>query len=246
MTISELVTQACVEINAGSAGQPVQPEVFALGLQYLNMILDHFNATDRKLYADLFSTYTITANLQPHTIGPTGATWTYANARPNAIPQASLILSGSTPPYIPLVPMTAQEFQNLTVPGLASSVPNRFFYNPTNPNGSFYFWTKASTAYQVQLLTRRNLAQVVAADTFAQPPSYWYALMMLLARKLKSPLRKPWTQEQDKELTEACMAAFGSNGPDLTFATADLGMPVSGGNNGTRGDFNFYVGAVVP
>ena len=248
MTIRDLVTQSLQEINAAQSGQGVQPDVFTQALAYLNMILDHLNATDRKLYADLFSVYTITPNLNPHTIGPTGATWTYPIARPNAIPAASIILT-STPtprPYIPLTPLTTQQWQNLSTPTLASSLANYFYYNPTIPNGSFYFWTVENTAYQVQIQTRQMLAAVTANTTFAQPPGYWYALMMLLARKVKSPLRKPWTPEQEHELTEACMAAFGNNGPDLLLGTADLGMPVAGNQSGQISDYNWLTGAIVP
>lgn len=243
MTISQLCTRALVELNAASAGQPVQPEILALALETLNMILDQLNATDQKLYADLFSTYTITANLQPHTIGPGGATWTYAIARPNAIPQAALILNtGATPyPRIPLTPLTAQQYQNLAVPGLATSVPHWFYYDPTIPNGSFYFYTVAATAYQVQLMTRQLLAQVVSATTFAQPPGYWTALMLMLAKALKSPLRKPWTPEQEQLLTQACAAAFGSNSLDLVLATVDAGMPSSG----ARGGYNWQTGQLM-
>ena len=248
MTIRDLVTQSLQEINAAQSGHGVQPDVFTQALAYLNMILDHLNATDRKCYADLFDVFTITANLNPHTIGPSGATWTYPIARPNDVQAASIILT-STPtprPYIALTKLTAQQWQNLTTPTLASSLANYFFYNPTSPNGSFYFWTVENTAYQVQIQTRQMLAAVTANTTFAQPPGYWYALMMLLARKLKSPLRKPWTPEQERELTEACMAAFGNNGPDLLLGTADLGMPVAGNLSGQISDYNWLDGSIVP
>lgn len=246
MTIEQLCRRALVEINAASAGQPVQPEILALALETLNMILDQFNATDQKLYADLFSTYNITANLQPHTIGPTGATWTYAIARPNLIPQAALILNtGATPyPRVPLTPLTYQQWQNLSVPGLATSIPNWFYYDPTIPNGSFYFYSVASTAYQVQLLTRQMLAEVVANTTFAQPPGYWNALMLLTAKALKSPLRKQWSQEQEQLLAQACLVAFGNNSPDLRLATADAGMP-RGQATGRLQDFNWMTGQIV-
>lgn len=247
MTIRDLVTQSLQEINAAQSAQAVQPDVFAQGLAYLNMILDHLNATDRKLYADLFSTYVIPTTGNPITIGPTG-TWAYPIARPNAIPAASVILT-STPnprPYIPLTPLTAQQWQNLSTPTLQSSLANYFYYNPTAPNGEFYFWTVENTAYSVQIQTRQMLSAVTANTTFAQPPGYWGALMMLLARKLKSPLRKPWTQEQEKELTEYCMAAFGNNGVDLTLATADAGMPVAGSDSGSIQDFSYLTGLLVP
>jgi hypothetical protein len=245
VTISQLCTRALVELNAASAGQPVQPEVLALALETLNMILDQINASEQKLYADLFSTFAITPNLQPHTIGPSG-TWNYPIARPAMIPQAAIILNTGAAPYprVALTPLTAQEWQALTVPGLATSLPNRYYYDPTIPNGSFYFYSVADTAYQVQLLTRQLLSQVVAGTTFQQPPGYWYALMLMLAKALKSPLRKPWSQEQETLLTQACLLAFGQNSLDLVLATVDAGMPRSGGV-GARQDFNWATGQIV-
>lgn len=247
MTIRDLVTQSLQEINAAQSGQAVQPDVFAQALLYLNMILDHFNASERKLYADLFSEYVIPTTGNPITLGPSGADWTYAISRPDAIPQASIILTSVSPPrpYVRLTPLTTQQWQNLSTPTLSSSLPNFFYYNPTTPNGEFYFWTVESTAYSVQLLTRQMLAAVTANTTFAQAPGYWYALMMLLARKLKSPLRKPWTPEQERELTEACAVAFGGNGPDLLLATRDLGIPSANSNQGSIQDFNYLDGSLT-
>lgn len=246
MTIRDLVNQSLQEINAAQSGQAVQPEVFTQALTYLNMLLDHFNATDRKLYADLFSTYVIPTTGNPITIGPTG-TWNYPIARPNDIPAASIILTSvSAPqPYVALRKLNAQEWQNLTTPTLASSLPNYFYYNPTSPNGSFYFWTVENTAYSVQIQTRQMLAAVNANTTFAEAPGYWYALLMLLARKMSSPLRKPWSQQQQGELTEALAAAFGNNGPDLRLATNDVGIPSAGGGSGSIQDYNFYTGQLT-
>lgn len=247
MTIRDLITQSLQEINAAQSGQAVQPDVFAQALLYVNMILDHFNASERKLYADLFSEYVIPTTGNPITIGPAGADWTYPIARPPAIPQASVILTSvSDPkPYVRLTPMNAQQWQNLSTPTLESSLPNRFFYNPTEPNGEFYFWTVETTAYSVQILTRQMLAAVTANTTFAQPPGYWGALMMLLARKMASPLRKPWTQQQDRELTEYVSVAFGGNGADLALATRDLGVPSANSHQGTVQDFNFLDGSLT-
>lgn len=248
MTIRDLVIQALQEINAAQSAQAVQPDVFAQGLDACNMILDHFNATDRKLYADLYSEYVIPVTGNPITIGPTGADWTYPIARPNAIPAASVILTSVGPPlpYVPLVPMTFQQWQALTTPTLQSSLSNYFYYNPTSPNGEFYLYTAADTAYSIQIQTRQMLAQVTANTTFAQPPGYWYALRMLIARKLAGPLRKPWSQTQAQELIEAVDAAFGNNGPDLLLATRDWGMPSAGGVNGSVQDFNYMDGSLVP
>jgi hypothetical protein len=243
MTIRDLVEQSLQEINAAQSGQAVQPDVFNQGLLYLNMILDHLNATDQKLYADLFSTYVIPTTGNPITIGPTG-TWAYPIARPNAIPAASIILT-STPtprPYVPLTPMTAQQWQNLSTPTLESSLPNRFFYNPTIPNGEFYFWTVENTAYSVQIQTRQMLSAVLANTTFAQAPGYWYALMMLLAAKLSSPLRKPFLPRQEKELTDAVNAAFGNNSPDLRLSLLDWGMPSAQQSSSGIQDFNYLNG----
>lgn len=247
MTISDLITQSLQEINAAQSGQAVQPDVFAQTLLYLNMLLDHFNASENKLYADLYSVYVIPTTGNPITIGPTG-TWAYPIARPNAIPAASVILT-STPdprPYVRLAPLTTQQWQALSTPTLRSPLANYFYYNPTSPNGEFYFWTVENTAYSVQIQTRQMLSAVTAATTFAQPPGYWYALMMLLARKVASPLRKPWTENQAIELREACMAAFGNNSPDLLIATQDAGMPVAGTQAGAIQDFNYLNGALVP
>lgn len=244
MNIQQLCTRSLVEINAASPGGSVQAEIAELALDTLNMILDQLNANDRKLVADLFSTFTITPNLNPHTIGPSGATWTYPIARPTEIFQASLILTSATAPlpYIPLTKLTTQQWQNLLTPTLASNFANYFYYDPTYPNGSFYFWTVQQAAYQVQILTKQQLAQVTNATTFTLPQGYWRALMLLLAQALYSPLRKPWTPAQEAQTNMACQEAFGLNAPNLLLATADAGMPTSGASGGKTQDFIWSTG----
>lgn len=246
MKISALLTRSLVEINAADAGSTVQPEVFSLALDTCNMILDYLNAKDRALIADLFSTFTITANLNPHTIGPTGATWTYAISRPTDVLDASIILnSGSTPyPYVPLRKLNAQEWAKKITPTLASTLANEFYYDPTYPNGSFYFWTVEQTAYQAYLHTRQQLAQVTAATDFELPQGYWYLLMLLVAKACAGPLRKVWKPEQEQTLIRVQGDVWGINAPDLTLATIDAGMPTTG-VSGRRQDFNYLTGQIV-
>lgn len=239
MKISALLTRSLVEINAADAGGTIQPEVFSLALETLNMILDQLNVNGRALVAEKFSTYTITANLNPHTIGVTGATWTYPIARPSDIAAASVILSGTPAVYVPLRKLTAQEWQAATVPGLAVTLSQAFYYDPTYPNGSFYFYLKASTAYQVQLQTMQQLAQVVLADDFTLPQGYHYVLMLLTAKACAGPLRKVWKPEQEQTLVRVQGETFGANGLDLTLATADYGLPVSGA---VRNNWNWRTG----
>ncbi len=246
MNITDLVTQSCQELRKATLGQPLQAELLAAGVQRLNMVLDHFNANDRALFAELFSQYAITPNLQPHTIGPVGATWIYATARPKDIPAASLILTSTSAPYpfIALRKLTAEQWQSLSVPALASSVASYYYYDPTFPNGSFYFWTKETTAYSVQLQTRQPLAQVTPATTFAEPPGYWEVLMRMTAKQLAPMLGAVWTPMQEDLLRVALIDAFGDNGADNLLETRDVGIPQSG-QSGSKQDFNYLNGQIV-
>lgn len=247
MTINTLLTRSLVEINAADAGGTPQAELSELALDTFNMMLDQWNAQGRALFGTLFSQFTITPNLQPHTIGPSGATWTYAIDRPTDIEAASLILNTNAPyPYVPLRKLNSSQWQNMLTPTLTSAVPSAFYYDPVYTGsvglGAFYLWTVPTTAYQVQIQTKQQLAQVTAAADFVLPQGYYAALMRALARELAGPLRKPWTQAQEKATTDALAIIWSNNQEALPVATWDAGIPTTGSGSGRTQDFIWSCG----
>lgn len=238
VAVSSIVVQALKELNAISSGEAAQAELLVDGLELLNQILDDWNSRpDAMIYADTFTSYTLQANLQPHTIG-SGGTFNTAQP-PQTIKGIQVILTGGTPnPYVYLRPRDARWWQQRPSPTVTSPYPTDFYYDPTwdptsaTPRGSIYFWPVPTTAYQVQVWARQILAQVTAATTLGLPPGYSYAMRMELAGRWAPGLRKPWAGSQEQARKDALEVVRSNNNTDpVRIATRDAGMPRAGSAN---------------
>lgn len=242
---SAIITAAAKELNAVSSGEALQAELMADGLEMLNNIFDDWNGDEAKVFADSFLSFTIVPNLQPHTIGPSPATWV-TGQRPVEIKGIQVILTGGGPlPYVYLRPRDAAWWQRLASPTVTASYPTDFFYNPIwTPagTGEIFLWPVPTTAYAVQLWTRIVLAQLETNTVISLPPGYNYALRMVLAKRLSDAWRKPWTpkQEQLAIASEDLIRSNNSSNPRIT--TRDAGMP--GGGGGGLPDFMWPYGGI--
>jgi hypothetical protein len=224
MTILDLITDALTELNIYQAGEALRAEDGALGLSRLNRILDKWNADGRRLYNESFVTNTLTPNLQPHTIGPTG-TWS-ATTRPVDIVGANLVLNTTTPNV--KVPITIRDdnwWLMNSVPALATSYPTDLYYSPDFPNGSLYFWPVPTTAYPVDLLLHNLFAQVVLSDTVSLPPGYLDAVTLTLAEDLRKPFAAPPDPDLKQRASDARALVFANNENAPRLRTQDAGMP---------------------
>lgn len=243
MTYTELITDALTELRVARAGDVISPEDAALGLLRLNRLFDDWNADGDSPWTVLFSTFTLTPNLSPHTIGPSGATFTVSNIRPVEILGANLIFSTTSPNvYTPITIRDWQWWQNERVPTLANAVPTDLYYDPAwtlgtaTSSGSLYFWPVPNVAYQVQLWMRVTWAQVALTDTVALPPGGRSALTLTLAEELAASFNQP---APTMAAAKARARFFGQNISVPRIATADFGMQGPAGNKGT---WSFWTG----
>lgn len=229
---SVILTKALVEINAADAGGALQPELETLALDTFNQILDEWNSEREKVYADSFLPFVITPNLQPHTIGPAGATWVTTQA-PIAINGIQINLGGSPASYRYCTPRDAQWWQEQSSPAVTADIPTDFFYDPTwttaAPYGSVYLWPVPVTAYAVQVWCRIVLGQLAANQLISLPPGYNRTLMLTLAKALTAPLRKPWMPQQEQQLIKARRQIESNNTTVPRIRTCDAGMPKNTG-----------------
>lgn len=227
MTKRDILTDAAVELGILDPGDTLgSRETYTLE-QKFDRLLDRWNAKRQAVYADRFDTFTLTANLSPHTIGPTGATWTMTQ-RPVSIEGASvLVTSGAQTVYQPIQIRDKQWYDAQRVPGLASLWPRDVFYNPTFPNGTLYFFPVGNTAYQVRLLSRLQLAALTLDSDFTMPPGYRDAVVWSLA---EAGLTSFAVGGEDAariadEARKARGDVFGNNTQPPRIATRDAGMP---------------------
>lgn len=241
MTTNDVITGALRELAILNASDVAGGDDADLGLALLNELLDEWNADRQAVYADLFSSFTITPTLQPHTIGlvADAPTWVVTGNRPESIDGASLVLNTSTPNvYLPLNIRDKTWYDAQIVPTLTSSVPTDLYYNPTWPKGSVYLLPVPTLPYGIRLLTRTVLAQLTLVSTFTLPPGYLKAIRLTLAEDLVGAMHVAMPQALSMRAMGARAKVFANNVTTPKLATRDSGMP--GGGDG--GSFNYLSG----
>jgi hypothetical protein len=230
----DLCTQALNELMIYQPGEALSYEDAEFLRSKLTRLLDNFNAERTSVFADTFTSFTITPNLQPHTIGPSSATWT-ATQRPVSIDGANLIITGNI--YLPIAIRDAKWRQQQTVPLLTSQYPTDLYYEPAWPNGSVYLYPVPTNAYSVQLLMRTIIAQMALSDVVSFPPGYLDAIILNLAVAAASGFEKTPSDTLLREARDAKVRMQANNAPvPPRLLTADAGL------GGTRGDGTYYDG----
>lgn len=231
MTVEDLLLDALVEIGVQDPIDPVNSDYQTLALRRVNAILDLWNAQQEATYNVTFPTFTLTPLLSPHTIGPSGATFTVTGNRPMAIIGANLqIGNGTSLVNIPINIRDDAWWLAQPVPNIQSGIPTDLYYSADWPNGSLYFWPVPNTAYGVQLEVRQVLAALALGTTFTMPPGYQRALTLTLAEDLATPFSVPMPPALPLKARMARAAVFGSNtnNTPVRIQTLQAGMPGSG------------------
>lgn len=237
MTTRDILRAAMVDAGILAAGEAIQAADAVDCLAKLNRILDNWNAERAAVYVDAVSTFTITPDLNPHTIGATGATWT-ATQRPVSIDSANLIQAGSDV-RIPLGIIDAEAYDGISAPELSSGIPTVIHYKPTWPNGLVYFWPVPSEAHEVELRSRIVLAELSLNTTVTLPPGYRDAIILTLAEDIAPMFGQVIPQHIPDRAQRARGRAFANNDQPRRISTLDAGMP--GGSSG--GHFDWRTGS---
>lgn len=244
MTGQDLVTQALTEIQVYQQGQSISASDATLALQRANWILDEWSAREVYAYNVNFAQFTLVPDLSPHTIGPSGATFTVTQ-RPQRIEGCTIILNNnpSQPTDCPVNIQNDQWWLYQRLKNLQSNIPTDLYYSPDFPNGSLYFWPVPNYAYGVRLEVWVVMAQIAALNTVINPPpAYARALMLALAEDLAAPFGGVWSDQQAKKLMLAKKALMANNDESPRVTLDGLGLP---GGNGRSGYFNWLSGDVV-
>lgn len=221
-TIGAMVTQAFTEIRVARAGDPLSPEDMALGLYLFNRRLDSWNASDRAVYSEAFTDATLTPNLSPHTIGPSGNF--NVTVRPVRVLNAAINIGSSV--FVPMNVRDAAWYAIQAVPAITESVPTDVYYKPDWPLGKLYFYGVPSTAYSVRIWHETILASVAQGDDFAMPPGYQEALELTVAEDLADSLGQLVTPSLMRRAREARARIFGNNDREPRIATCDAGLAI--------------------
>lgn len=231
MTVAEFIADALLDLGVLGVGQTASGALLAVGRTRLLELFDAWNADGHAVYGDVFSQHTLTPSLQPHTIGPSTATYSLG-VRPVAILSAQLIRSGIG---MPLRIRDAAWWASVTQKTL-SGTPSDLYYEPTWPNGSIYLWYVPSAADTLEI--QRTLFFAAGDfdndDTFTLPQGYQLAVRLSLQERLARALGRPWSREDAIAAEDARAKAFSNNLPIPHTQTRDAGIP------GGQGSFYDY------
>ena len=182
---------------------------YVLGL--INRVLDDWSAEFGPAYVNTLSSFTVTPSLQPHTIGPSGATWTLAQ-RPVSIEAANLVV-GTT--RTPLDLWDESDWMRLVDPTTTSTDASVLNYRPTHPNGSVYLYPVPTAANTIELLSRGILAQLTLTGTAVLPPGYQSALVLTASEQAASHFHAAFTGGREAAKARGRIAAANAKTPRL-------------------------------
>lgn len=237
-----LCTGAYREIGVLAEGETMGPGLADLGMERLNLIVDTWNGERDKVLVETFTEFTLVPSLQPHTIGPSAATFTVAS-RPVSIEAANVIFNQNTPTVrVPIFLNDWQQWNEVAVPELETAWPTDLYYAPEWPNGQLFFWPIPTTAYPVELAYRALLSEFALNTTVSLPPGYKAAYLFTLAEDLCNALGRALPETLPMKASKARATIGANNTLTPRLLTQDSGMPASPQN---RSDFNYLTGLRV-
>lgn len=179
-TALDMITRAMRLIKVYGTGENVGDDEAADGLVALNAMLDDWANEHLMLYAASKDAITLTPSLASYTIGPSGSTIT---PRPVSIdPGTYLDISGIS---YPLEIVTLDQYNDVVLKTLTTSIPQFIFYNPTFPNATVTLYPVPTVAATLNLWTWKPLTTFATlTQDLALPPGYENAIVYNLAEYL--------------------------------------------------------------
>lgn len=226
-TVQDLITSALRKLGIVGFVETPGADLSDLALGRLNRILDEWNAQHGAIYADAhLAPVALSAGTNPHTIGPTGATITCTTARPSDILSIRLTDDNGETFRPPLTPRSAEWWHALASPGTSADFPTDYFYDPTWPKGSIYFWPEpASASVKAELRFRLVLADLALSDDLTLPQGYTAALMETLKERIAMmpPFASALTAALMDAARDARALAFSNNVRSMGYGS-DFGL----------------------
>jgi len=188
-TVRAILTDALLEIGVGSPGEILSADLMEIALRYFQRQLNAWQADELSLAVSNRITFTIPSGTASSTIGPTGD---IVAQRPVFVNQINYIVPSSTPPVeVPMGPMSDQQFQNLSIKTLSSSLPTQYYYQTsiTTENGSITWWPVVTQDVEVALYLQAGVTEPTTLQTtIIVPPGYTDAFHYDLAFRLCGPM----------------------------------------------------------
>jgi len=183
-TVRTIGTDALREIGAIGIGQEMPATEAELVLLRFQNQLDAWQADRLTINTPAVQiAYTIPSGTQNVTIGPGG---TINTQRPVWITAINYVIPGTNPEVeTPMGQMDAEAYAALTIKALPNQLTTLFYYEPSAPLGTLFFWPKVTQNLKIYLYLPQGQNVPATLDTVVQaPPGYAEAFMYQLAWRL--------------------------------------------------------------
>lgn len=230
-TALDSIKRAMRLIGVLSVGEVPSAQEASDGLEALNAMLESFANDKQVLYAPTLDSIPWSPSTASYTVGPTG---TLVTQRPITL-LTSCYFEWNGVSY-PLVPITVDEFNQITLKSLVTSVPNFIWCNPTYPDSTITIYPTPSEAITVKLWSDKILQSFPTLTTQIElPPGYKDFIDFNLAERLAPEFMVPVPQGVAKQamLTRKTLAR-------TNFVPLPMNYPVE--SLAANGRFNIYTG----
>ena len=200
LTARNLITDTLSDLGVLGVGRALSARDSALGLRYLQELIDSAELDRGAIYTVARTSLTLTANDGEYTIGPTG---NFVQARPIFIASALVKRVGEdveNPVEIWNRTKWLYEYDKT----YTNDIPWALFLEPTVTNATLHLWPIPTTAAVLVLGTPTALTGFsgTAATEYTFPPGYQEWFRLKLRNKLARPFSRPLTQDMlDEERT---------------------------------------------
>jgi hypothetical protein len=206
MTARTLIRRSLQLLGVVSPGDTPTADESNDGLLTLNSLLESLQTQGRSIYSITRVTKAIVASQASYTIGVGGD---INRARPTGITRASLVDTTSAPDLeMPLHVYSQDEWADVSMKDLTSTMVTGIYYNPTFPLGIIYPWPVGTVAtYSLVLYLDEPIATIATLDTvLAFPPGYERMLRYKLAVDLSAEYHRTPSPEVMQIATESLAA----------------------------------------
>lgn len=227
MTVLDLIKRAFRDLNIYSVDDDIPSSEANESFDRLNMMLNQWNNQQLLCYQIAETSWPVVSNKATYSIGKgAGADWN--GDRPIRISSIYLRLNAA-PNSIdyPLVKLTNEQYQDLSMKAIQSSIPYAYLFVNAWPNAIITLFPVPTTALTLYLHAWSQLAQFSTInDTVSLPPGYDAAIIHNLAVEIASYHNPPETLYQRvlKMATDSKAILKDTNNSEPVMAKVDFAM----------------------
>ncbi len=183
MTALDLINGSLRLLGVLATGEAPAADEANDALNALNEMLDSWSTESLLIYAKIIESFALVGGQQVYTMGSGG---NFNTARPLSVERAAIsVLSSNPANEIPLELLNLDQWANINVKTVTSSIPLKLYIDGANPLTNLNLWPIPTVANNIVLYSWKPLSSIATLQTaIVIPPGYLKALRFNLAMTL--------------------------------------------------------------